>query len=282
MHDSRPHRRSPFAFAFALVLAFVSASTVVDAKPKTPREQALELFDRGKKAYQEGRFAESAALLTEAYDLEKEPVLVYNLARAQDGLGEFEKAIASYELYLSTAKEVPDRGAIEQRLTTLKKAIEDKARLASERDAALRAQEEAAKAPPVAPPPKPPAPVAEPDSASAAPWIIAGLGALGVGAGATLGALALSKDSDAGAATTSQVDAVDLHDSATGLALGATIAFTVGGVVLGTGLIWGIVDVATLDGAPGEDASGKRDFAPPPRRVMLRLGPSAATLVVEL
>ena len=149
----------------------------------------------------------------------------------------------------------------------MKKAIADKAQLGKERDDALKAQADKNK--PLVD--EAPSPAHERRAASPIPWIFAGAGALGLGAGTALGVLALSKNKSAEAAP-SQAAAVDQHDGAKGLALGSTIAFVAGGVLLAGGTTWGIIDLATR----GSDApaGAKPD-------VKLSFGPTSASFAVR-
>src|SRR6187551_664805 len=50
-------------------------------------EKARELAKKSADAYRRGDFNEALTLLTEAYALERQPVLLYNKARAHEGLG---------------------------------------------------------------------------------------------------------------------------------------------------------------------------------------------------
>jgi tetratricopeptide (TPR) repeat protein len=204
------------------------------------RAQALALFDEGKKAYQEGRFEDAATLLDRAYALHPEPVLLYNLARAREGMGQLDAAIVAYEKYLREAGNIPDRGAIEGKVGMLKRDVAEKKRLAAERDAAMRLPD----------PPKPPPPPPEESSAPLAwPWVIAGVGAAGLAVGGALGGVALAKSADA-EATPAQADAFAMRADAEDLALGSTIALIAGGAVLAGGFIWGIVDLTSSPEKP--------------------------------
>lgn len=205
-------------------------------------EQALQLFDQSKVAYQNGKFDEAIDLLKAAYRLSPEPVLLYNLARAYEGKGMLREAADEYARYLETPGEIPDRGAIEAKVKTLRE-LADK-------------QEQPTEPPPdpVPPPPEPvpppPPPEDEGESINPVPWVIAGVGAVGVGVFGVLGGVALGKNSDAEVAP-SQQEVADTRASAEDLALGATIALIVGGVALGAGVGWGIFDLTTAD-EPGE------------------------------
>ncbi|NUO53281.1 MAG: tetratricopeptide repeat protein [Polyangiaceae bacterium] len=218
--------------ACALAVALVALPAAAD---DAGQKQALELFEQGKSAYKEGRFADSVALLEKAYALYPEPVLLYNLARSQEGLGQFSLAIEAYEKYLASEKDVPDRGAIEQKVANLKRTVEEQAKLAKERDDALRADKDGAKGPDQPPPP-------EEQSISPWPWVLAGLGVGGVVAGAVTGSMAVSRNDDAESAP-SQKETAQLRGEAEDLALVSSVAFGVGGALAAGGIIWGIVDV---------------------------------------
>ncbi|NUP06888.1 MAG: tetratricopeptide repeat protein [Polyangiaceae bacterium] len=239
-------KHSDIRFSLAALVACVALSATTAAHAGEPeRKQALELFEQSKGEYRAGRFTEAVALLEKAYALHPEPVLLYNLARAHEGLGEFAKAVEEYERYLTSATEIPDRGAIEQKVTSLKRTIEEQARLEKERDEAMKKQAEEREARPSKP--VGPAPEKTTRSPSPIPWIVVGIGAGGLGAGIATGVLALSRNDEAEAAP-SQQETVELRDEADTFALASTISFIAGGVVLGAGAIWGIVDVTVLSG----------------------------------
>jgi tetratricopeptide (TPR) repeat protein len=179
------------AAAFAVSLAISSAPA---SAGEAEQKQALELYAKGKEAYKEGRFEDAVKLIDAAYALHPEPVLLYNLARAHEGLGDFPKAIAAYEKYLTTEKQIADRGAIEQKVTSLKRTVEEQARLARERDEALKAKAGAERPQDPKEPPRDPAKEGDSRGPSPWPWTIAALGAGGLVAGGVLGGLALLQE----------------------------------------------------------------------------------------
>jgi tetratricopeptide (TPR) repeat protein len=208
------------------------------AHAQSAHARAVALLNESAEHYREGRFSEAAELLREAYEIEPEPVLLYNLARALEGMGDLHGAVEAYEGYLEGEPEANDRGAIEARLETLRRQIE-----ALER---------------VDPDPEPePEPDPEPDrllddveiddetsgGPSPAPWIVTGVGGAGLIAGAVLGVLAQLRHDDAVVAPI-QTERVALAGEADDLALGANIAFAAGGGLLLVGLIWGVLDLA--------------------------------------
>ena len=207
----------------------------------------MELFRQGALEYRGGHFEASVELLRRAYAIEPAAVLQYNLARALEGLGDLEGALVAYEAFLEGEPETDDRGAIEARITTLRRQIAERAAL---EDAAGETES---------------APIAGAASTgrdpSPAPWIIAGVGALGLGVAVVLGVLAQSRNDEA---MTEPVHerTVALVDEAQGLALAANVTWVAAGVVTLAGLVFGIVDV--VSSADGD--------------VALRAGPGAVAL----
>lgn len=242
--------------ALALASALIVALLPGEARAgKAEDAKAAKLFEQAEVEYQAGHFQGAIDLLLEAQELAPDPVLHYNLARAWEGLGDLDHAIASYRAYVEGDPGSKDRGAVEARLKTLEqqRAERDKPAPKPEPDPV-----------PKAPPPPPPAP----RSPSPAPWIVAGAGVLGLGAAGTLAGLSLARSSEAEDPATSGADVVDLLDQAETFALGANIGFAAGGAIALAGAIWGIVDVAS---AGGDAASAAR----------LEVGPLGARATVR-
>jgi tetratricopeptide (TPR) repeat protein len=235
-----PMPRLPYVFALAVALAGLTGS-VAHADDKS---KALALFEKSDKAYKAGKFEDAVKLLEQAYALYPEPILLYNLGRAQEGIGDVPGAIASYEKYLKDATQITDRGAIERRIETLKAqeaqkdseakrlADEEARRKQAERDrqlaeeARLRAQAEA-KANERSP------------LATYGPWITIGTGTALLATGFVFGARASSTHDDA-VASPVQRDAVELQHSAERSATIANVLFVVGGATLAGGIGWKI------------------------------------------
>ncbi|NUO52209.1 MAG: tetratricopeptide repeat protein [Polyangiaceae bacterium] len=225
---------------FGLVLAlFVALAPATAHAGKAEEAKAAKLFDQAEAEYQGGNFKKAIELLLEAQRLAPDAVLHYNLARAYEGLGELDPALASYRAYLEADPSSKDRGAVEARIKTIEQ---------------LKADREAKQSPPPPPnpSPEPDKPKPEPTSPSPVPWVIAGIGALGLGAGGVLGGFSLMRTSEAEEPTTSGEDVVSLQDEAQTFATAANITFAISGAVLAAGVIWGIVDV--VDAGDGNDS----------------------------
>lgn len=221
------------------------------------RARAHELFRESAEHYRAGRFEQAVALLRQAYELARQPVLLYNLGRAYEGNGQLDEAVAAYRRYLEQEPEVADRGAIERRIETLRRQIEERQELARQAAAARAERDRAA------------AERQQADGPSPAPWIVAGVGAAGAVAGVAFGALASGREQDA-AADPVHASASETLDEAEAFATAANVFVIAGSAVAAIGLTWGIVDWAT---------SGEPEAQP---RVEVGLSPSGAMLRVPL
>ncbi|HZO16465.1 MAG TPA: hypothetical protein VFB62_24490 [Polyangiaceae bacterium] len=206
--------------------------------------RAHDCHSKGLELFESGDFRQSKAFFEKARALHPRPIMQYNIGSCceaianespdtapltrtekNEKLAHIRCAIDAFEQYLSEEPSSPKRAALLRRIDS------------------FRAREQALVRPPPAPKPsKKPPPKGPPPSLSPAPWIIAGGGALGLVAGIVLAALAVNRSDDAQAAEV-QIERAELHDEATTLALGANIAFVGGGVLMGAGIAWGIVDV---------------------------------------
>ncbi len=238
---SRGTRRIGLAAA-ALAVSLTTGVASAQTTPATPpsaadKARAGDLFKKSADAYRSGDFAKAIELLDEAYALDPQPVLVYNRARAAEGIGNVDAAISGYEKYLTEEPNTPDRGAIEQRLVTLKRQRDERAALERERDARRNQP-----APAPAPVPTHDPAADQPKAAhSPYPYVVAGVGGVGILVGAILGGVAVSKNGDA-ANEHVQTKAIDLKDSADGLAGASTASFVIGGVLVAAGVAWWIID----------------------------------------
>jgi tetratricopeptide (TPR) repeat protein len=237
--------------AIVCIVATWDAPAAEGGKPsKADRKKAIALFKDSQTAYQEGRFRDAADLLERAYALDPNPTLLFNLARALESTGNAEKTIDAYERYLAADPNAKDRPAIEQRIQNLKAQIEKSQLLERQaeeerkRREALEESERIAPPPPPILPPPPLPPIEPPRSPSPWPWVILGLGAAGAGAGGVLGVMAATKQSKAEDEPV-QETAADLDATAHSFAMGANIAYGVGGGIALAGLIWGIIDLTS-------------------------------------
>ena len=251
--------------AFALTsatpaTAHAQGKTAAPSPAPTPQARAAELFDKGAEAYRRGDFQRAVTLLLEAHTLDPQPVLLFNLGRAYEDLGQLDAAIATFTRYLGEDPNAVDRGAIEQRIETLKRQRDERAALEKQRDAErTRADAEKAERE------RKEREVAHASRArSIGPYIVAGIGVAGVATGVVFGLLSKSKHDDASAPSTTQQDAIDLQDTAKSFATISTVSFIAGGVLVAAGATWWILDgkAATKQGTAPSPTSFRVGVAP--------------------
>ena len=232
------------------VMAAAAASAQeAEAEPESPEDRAYALFQESVQKYREGRFEQAAALLEEANRLDPDPILVYNLARAYEGMGDFEEAVSAYEEYLRDAPDATDRGAVEARVETLKRQLRERRELLSQSRGNGGSSGGGAGVGP-------------------APLFLLGLGGAGVGVGVMFGLMSDAAHRDAIAAP-DFTSAFAAQEESRELATGANVAFAVGGVALLVGAAWLVLDLM-----------GDEPAEPEGPRVQASLGPDGPGLSV--
>lgn len=158
-HDgSRPagagvRARAP-GWALWLWLGAVAVAPALASAQETTADVdqgARSAFEKGRDAYDRGRFDEALSHFERAYELSPRPLLLFNIGRAAEADLQTEKAIRSYEAYLAAMPSAENREFVETRLQKLR----------------AQAGQPAVRGPaPVSAPPPPP-PVAPPPTAPA-------------------------------------------------------------------------------------------------------------------
>lgn len=223
-------------FAVLVVLAPVDASAQRRGDPR--ERQARALFEQGELAYEEGRYEEAISAFEQAYGLSARPLLLYNIANAQERLGMLSEALDNLRYYREDApsdeiavldrriRGLEDRVARQQREDERRRADQEQiARTAAEAAAAAAVRGRGGRTPD-----EPPAPVLG--------WSLTiGGGALAA-AGVVFGVLALGARSDA-EALCSTVGERTLCPDAADAALSRDSAFSIladVGVIAGAAL----------------------------------------------
>lgn len=86
-------------------------------------DAARKRFEVGERHYVEGRYWQAGKAFEEAYNLSKRGDLLFNAGRAYDR-GEYSvRAIESYQGYLNSVADAPDRGFIEKRIKELQASL---------------------------------------------------------------------------------------------------------------------------------------------------------------
>lgn len=104
-------------------LAVAVGLTLICAAPLRAQD-ARVLFERGEEAYAEGRYEEAIRAWQAAFELEPRPRLLFNVARAQELLGDLEAALENLERFLELAPETePFREGAVRRVASLRERI---------------------------------------------------------------------------------------------------------------------------------------------------------------
>lgn len=111
-----------FAFLLASLLTFAAGPSLAQRASATD-ERARELYLLGDDLYSQGRYEEALAAFEEAYRLSERPLLLFNIANAQERSGQWQGAIESLERYLPHADEA-ERSRIASRIESLRRRVE--------------------------------------------------------------------------------------------------------------------------------------------------------------
>lgn len=113
------------ALAMAVTVASTPAHAQSDAQKK---EQAKEHFDKARKLYDVGRYAEAIEEYQKVYLLIDDPTTLYNIAQAYRLWDKPDEAIRFYRNYLRRSPGAVNRAEVEKKISDLEKVIEDRKR----------------------------------------------------------------------------------------------------------------------------------------------------------
>lgn len=83
-------------------------------------EEARQEFEAGRQAYEHGRFAKAADHFQRAYQLSARTQLLFNVARAADSDGQYERAVQAYTRYIELMQDAENREFAVARLQRLR------------------------------------------------------------------------------------------------------------------------------------------------------------------
>lgn len=200
-------------------------------------------------AYAAGKLEDAAALLDRAYAMRHDATLLFNKGRALQDIHP-ERAIAAYEAYLAAQPGAPDAAKVRLIIDRLRARTEQEQTLKRRtREAEAAAERDRARGRVAAPPP--PAPRS---GAGAVPWVVAGIGAVTLGASLPLWLAGSSAHEDAVAAS-SVAESDSRQRTAQSFASATSVTLITGGVVVAVGLVWALVDLSRSPSARGSGVS---------------------------
>jgi tetratricopeptide (TPR) repeat protein len=207
----------------ALAALLVSSASPVASAECRPGDAAA-FYTAARKEFTSGRFDGSVALLRLAYACDRNPVYLWNVARAYEEAHRPREALSAWEEFLAVAPGEKEQSLAKSRIAALEASLVPP----------KGAEPERKPAPPAAPPTK---------RAARAPWSIAGVGLAEVITAIVLGAIAQAKHHSA-VSDPSDDRALALQRQAQTFATAANLSFVIGGVTAGAGVTWGAVDLA--------------------------------------
>ncbi|MFT5683610.1 MAG: tetratricopeptide (TPR) repeat protein, partial [Myxococcota bacterium] len=86
--------------------------------------RARQLYDNGAILYDEGRYEDAVVAWQEAWNLSERPLLLYNIANAQERLGLWRDALETLNRYRAFAKP-EERDKLDRRITNLERRLEE-------------------------------------------------------------------------------------------------------------------------------------------------------------
>jgi hypothetical protein len=148
----------------ALVAAAVAA-VVLTASAAHAQSEAQEHFKRGVKLYNLGHFQEAIPEFEKAYDLDPQPILLFNIAQSHRQNGNKERALFFYRRYLEQEPNATKRADVEQRMKELAQELQQETE---------QKQKPPTEVTPPAPTSGPAAPAATPAPAPTSPPVVTG------------------------------------------------------------------------------------------------------------
>ena len=103
----------------AVVLCLQSPTPAIAQAPPSAVKEAQKLYREGAGHFKARRFREASEFFQRAYNLDPSPILLYNLARAAEELGDASAAVSHYKAYLARYPEAEDRPEVERRIRVL-------------------------------------------------------------------------------------------------------------------------------------------------------------------
>jgi tetratricopeptide (TPR) repeat protein len=199
--------------------------------------RAKELYANGKRLFEEEQYSKALLAWEEAHKLSERPLLLFNIALAQEKLGQLEMAIENLYTYRAFAP-AEEQDMLVEKIADLKAALAAALALATAQAAAAKESEPA-------PAPAPaPAPVASPEQSRAPLFISWTATGVAVASGITFGLMAQSQRGqinndlcdDLAGTTLCQAEARSALESSAAKALAADISWGIAAVGLGTSL----------------------------------------------
>ncbi|MES1207182.1 MAG: tetratricopeptide repeat protein [Pseudomonadota bacterium] len=122
----------PFPTLVCAVAAFVALGRSAHAQLTPQQKQEIhQHYDRATRAYDLGKYTEAVDEYQKVYEIDGDPVMLYNIAQAYRLNDQPQDAIHFYRRYLQRSPEARNREDVERKIAAQEKLIEDKRRAAA-------------------------------------------------------------------------------------------------------------------------------------------------------
>ncbi len=221
-----------------LALSLLLAAPALAQEPQDDR--ARELYDNGAMLYDEGRYEDAIVAWKQAYEISERPLLLFNIANAQERIGLWSAALESLNRYRAFAPS-EERETLDRRMRNIERRVEEQ-RAVEARESLPTTQ--------LTTTPMNEVGASGSDGPAPGPIILmaGGLAGVGVGAGLYGGALAARTEAEemcrtAGEVVHCPVGAAELIQQDETLSLAGDITMIAGGAVAATGLVITLVQI---------------------------------------
>lgn len=111
--------------SFAFLVCLFSTSAFANDDVAAARAH----YEKGKRAYDLGHYAEAAREYEIAYEAKDDPALLFNLGQAHRLAGHDAEALTAYKSFLRNVPDAPNREEVEARIRALQAAIDAQPKL---------------------------------------------------------------------------------------------------------------------------------------------------------
>jgi len=114
-----------------LLCALVALGAAPKARPAAPAvaddaARAKEIFKVAQRLYKEARYADAIVKFEEAFQLKPSPVIIYNIGKCHEQLGDVPKAMRSYRDYLRLSPDAKDKDTVGDAIANLERRLKEK------------------------------------------------------------------------------------------------------------------------------------------------------------
>jgi hypothetical protein len=100
-----------------------TAEPTAETSSDTKDQEARELFEKGRAAYEDGNYRDAWDYFRQAFLLSKRPELLYNVGQAADRLRMDREAVDAFKLYVKRRPDADNRREVENRIRALQEQL---------------------------------------------------------------------------------------------------------------------------------------------------------------